>query len=480
MNRVARPVPRHVFRHVFRQSVTRRSVLRTPWRAVRALPVLAVLATVVTLSGWWGGGALAADLKVQRETLPNGLTLQVVQRQALPIVSVQLAVLAGTRNDPEGAAGTAALTAALLNEGTATRSSTEIAEAVEFVGASLGAGAQADYATISFSGLQRNLDMGMDLLADISLRPAFRQDDVERLRKETIAGIISDEDQPGSVAAKAFDRELFGSHPYAQPAAGTVDSVEPLGPEALAAFHKRHYVPDGAVISFVGDVSFKDARKLVLRHFGKWSGRQPPAASPPVAVAPAKVRVVTIDRPVTQANVIMGHLGIRRTDADFYPLQVMNYILGGGTLTSRLGDSVREKQGLAYSVYSSFDSLRDPGSFTVNFQTKNASANQAIASTLVEIRRIREQPVAEQELADAKNYLTGSFPLRLDTNGKTAGLLTFSAMYGLGENYFTDYPQAIQAVTAADVQRVARQYLHPDAMLWVVVANQKEAAIAAP
>jgi zinc protease len=176
----------------------------------------------------------------------------------------------------------------------------------------------------------------------------------------------------------------------------------------------------------------------------------------------------------------MGHLGLRRDNPDFYPVLVMNYILGGGGFTSRVVKSVRDDQGLAYSIYSGFDAKRSSGSFSVVFQTQNSNANQAIDSVLKELARIRQEPVTEQELDEAKSYLSGSFPLRLDTNRKTAHLLTFIEIYGLGLGYFDDYVSRIRAVTPEDVSRVAKRYLDPQNMIWVVVGNQEEAAVVVP
>ncbi|MBI5137239.1 MAG: insulinase family protein [Nitrospirae bacterium] len=422
----------------------------------------------------------AADIRVHRETLPNGLVLQVVARPALPIVTVEMGVRAGASRDPAGKAGTANLAAALLTEGTATRSAAEIAEAIEFVGGSIGAEADRDYATLSLSVLSRDLSMGLHVLADVARHPAFAPDEFERVRKEVAGAIRADEDNPGRVAAKAFDRALFGDHPYARPVEGDTDGIAAITRDDVAAFHATHYVPNNAVLSFVGDVTPDMARALATEVFGDWA-RRPLAPEP--AQAPPELpdsRLLTIDRPVAQANVVLGHVGITRDNPDFYPVVVMNYILGGGGFTSRVVKSVRDDQGLAYSVFTAFDARRQPGTFSAVFQTRNDNANQAIRSVLAELRRIQDAPVTDQELDEAKSYLEGSFPLRLDTNRKTAYLLTFIEMYGLGVDYFDDYLARIRRVTAADVQRVARQYLRPDAMQWVVVADQEAAAVAAP
>lgn len=438
-------------------------------------------AALVGVLAWLAPVALpAAEIQVHREVLPNGLVLQVVERPAVPIVTVQVGVRAGSGEDPSDGAGTANLVASLLTEGTTTRSAGQIAEEIEFVGGRLGTDVGPDFARVQVTVLTRDLGTGLELLADVVQHPAFLPGEVERVKKEVLGAIEADEDRPGTVAAKAFQRALFGSHPYAHPQEGDRDSVAALGPEALKAFHDTYYRPNNAVLSFVGDVTLEEARERARDAFGGWERR--PVALPEAApvTAPAGIDLIRIDRPVTQANVIMGHVGLARGNPDFYPAVVMNYILGGGGFASRMVGNVRERQGLAYAIGSGFSALAEPGAFKVRFQTRNDQANQAIRSVLEELRRIREAPVSAQELDDAKANLIGGFPLRIDTNAETADLLTFIEMYHLGTDYFTDYVERVKRVTAADVQRVARAYLHPDDMVWVVVADQAQADVRVP
>lgn len=424
--------------------------------------------------------APAADLHVHRETLDNGLVIQVVERPALPIVSVELAVRAGTRHDPLGKAGLANMVAALLTEGTESRTAPQIAEEIEFVGGTIGSGARRDYALVAVSVLSRDLNLALDLLADVARHPAFRTEDVERVRSGILATVQADQDRPGRVSSKAFGEAVYGDHPYGRLEEGIPEQVRAFTRDDLERFHRLFYRPNNAVLSFVGDVTPRQARKLARKMFGDWEPDEVPQVRYAVPEPPEHTRLIKIDRHITQANVVMGHVGVARGNPDFYPLMIMNYILGGGGLTSRLADDVRDRQGLAYSIYSDFEALEEPGPFQIRFQTRNASANQAIKSVMEEVRRIREEPVSETELSEAKSYLAGSFPLRLDTNGKTASLLTFIDIYGLGLNYFADYLDRVNAVTVEDVQRVARQYLHPDHMVWVVVANQQEADLRDP
>lgn len=447
---------------------------------MRRFAVRFALLVALMMPAFLPGAAGAADIRLHREVLDNGLVLQVVERHALPIVTVQMGIRAGAAQDPSGGAGTANLVASLLTEGTKSRSAHDISDAIEFVGGRLSAGAETDFARATVTVLKRDLDTGLGLLADVVRNPAFAPAEVERVKKEVLGGIEADEDEPGTVASKAFDEALFGAHPYAHPTEGDRGSVMALGSDQLKAFHARYYHPNDAVLSFVGDVTVDEARAKAKAAFGDWPRQAVDLPVPAPPKPPKGIDLIRIDRPVTQANVIMGSLGLARTDPDFYPAIVMNYVLGGGGFASRLVNNVRERQGLAYSIGSGFVALADPGAFRIRFQTRNAAANQAIQSVLDELRRMRSTPVTPQELADAKANLVGGFPLRIDTNGETADLLTFIEMYGLGSHYFTDYIDKVQAVTAADVKRVARKYLHPDDMVWVVVANQAEADVTVP
>lgn len=428
----------------------------------------------------WLPASVAADVKIERATLKNGLIVQVVSRPALPILTISMGLEVGSRDDPKGQAGLASITANLLTEGTTHRSANELSEAVEFMGARLSASASSDYTTVSITALSRDQKTVMELLADVVRHPAFDKAEVARIKNEVVAGLTAEKDQPGQVASKAFAAALFGDHPYGQPASGTEESVAALTRQAIVDFHGQYYLPNRAVLNFVGDIRLKQAKKLAKKWFKGWQPSPGKRAEVPLPTAPEGISLVTIDRPISQANVVMGHLGLSRSNPDFYPVTVMNYILGGGGFSSRLVHRVRDQQGLAYSVYSGYRPQVDTGSFSVRFQTKNENTRQAVTSVLAEIRRMLSEPVSAQELEEAKSYLVGSFPLRLDTNGKMANLLTFIHMYRLGDGYFDDYLARIDAVTGEDVLRVAKQYLHPDNMVWVVVGQQDKAAIQVP
>ena len=412
----------------------------------------------------------------QREVLPNGMVLLASEKHGVPIVTVSLLIQAGSILDPPDKPGVANLVAELMTQGTQTRTAPQISEAIEFVGGSLSVDAGRELTTISLSVLSKDLDLGLDLLADILQNPTFAPAEVERKKQEVIAGIKRDQEDPGTVSWQAFLKLIYGTNPYGHPVEGTEASVPAITREDLVRFHEAQYRPNKAILAVVGDVTLPDLKRRLDARLGGWQ-QGGPAFTPPPKPAPLTQRTVrTIQRDVTQANITLGHLGVTRDNPDYYAIQVMNYLLGGG-FNSYLVAKIREENGWAYDVGSAFGPGKYAGEFSVSMQTKNEVAEQAIEAALAEIRRMREQPVSEQELEDAKAYLTGSFPLRLDTSRKIVGMLATIEYYGLGLDYVDRYPGLINAVTAADVQRVAQKYLDPNRCALSIVADLPKAKI---
>ncbi|MBI5755937.1 MAG: insulinase family protein [Nitrospirae bacterium] len=393
------------------------------------------------------------------------------------MVNISVAIKAGAIYDPPEKGGVANLTAILLDEGTKKRTSKQIAEEMDFIGGRLSTSGGDDYSSVSLAVLKKDIKTGLDLLSDILLNPSFPEEEVNRKKKETIASIISDKDEPGIVASKAFYKAVFKGHPYGKPVEGEEESVGNITRDDIVSFFQRYYKPNNTIMAVVGDLELKEAVSLIETYFNSWEkSKVKPHDIPPVSRVTKKDSLL-IDRNITQANIVLGHTGISRDNPDFYAVSVMNYILGGAGLTSRLSKEIREDKGLAYSVYSSFDVNKYPGAFAVGVQTKNKSARIAIEEILSELKRIREEPVSDDELKDAKAYLTGSFPLKLDTSAKIAGYLIFIEFHNLGLDYFEEYPKKISGVTEDDIIRVAKKYIDPENYVLVAVAKQEEAGL---
>lgn len=418
--------------------------------------------------------AQAGIRKPERFVTDNGITVLLLERRALPFITVHATVRAGSVFEPEELAGLANITADLLTEGTTRRTATEISEEIDFVGGSLSSSGGIDYSSASVKILSRDREKGFELLADILINPSFPPEEIERMRSQIKAGIISKEDEPSTVAAEKFNELLFGGHPYSRPAEGTLESVERIKRDEIVSFHRAFYRPNNTIMAVVGDIDKKELKRLLGKHFGEWKKGE---IEPPdyEKAKPLKKRIVkVIDKGITQANIQLGHLGIKRENPDFYAAYVMNYILGGGGFVSRLMTEIRDNRGLVYSVYSYFNPLKDPGSFKVGIQTKNETAREAIQEAINQIRKIAEKGVTEKELRDAKDYLVGSFPLKFTTNKKIASYLTYMEIYNLGPDYLDRFPVIIENLTVDDINRAARRYLDPESYLLVIVGDKEK------
>jgi zinc protease len=435
-----------------------------------------ILFILVILSLLSFSNPLFAMPPVQRTVLPNALVLLVSEDHSLPFVTVQLLVNAGSWRDPAGQEGLAYIAARGLLLGASNHTVNEINEELDFMGASLSASASRDYAEVSLRVLKKDLDRGLALFMEALTGPVFPEEEIRREIEKTLAQIQSSEDQPEYVAQKEFQKVLFQGNPYAHPVNGTRESVPRITREAVQGFYRSYYHPSNAILTVVGDITREELKSRLLHRLEAW-----PAANVPVSGFDVKFedgrKTVKIDRSITQANIILGHRGVERSNPDYYALSVMNYILGGGGFDSRLVEEVRNRRGFAYSVASYFDPGRYPGSFEILLQTKNASAAEAISIAIEEMKRIRMEPVSEKELDRAKKYLVGSFPMRFNTQAKMANFLSQVEYYGLGKDYPDKYASLIQSVTREEVLRVAEKYLHPDHYVLIIVANLKEAAM---
>ena len=413
---------------------------------------------------------------VQRMVLSNRLVLLTGEDHSLPFVTLQLLIDSGSWRDPAGQEGLAYLTAKGLLLGTSKRTVNQINEELDFIGATLNGSSGRDYATVSLRVLKKDLDKGLDLFFETITQPTFPEEEIRREIEKTLAAIQSSEDQPGEVAEKAFQRALFLQSPYGHPVEGTKASLPKLDREAILQFFRTYYHPNNAILTIVGDMTPDEVRTRLLPRLEKW-----PVTEIPKEVFKASFanepKTLKIDRAITQANIILGHAGVSRGNPDYYAITVMNYIFGGGGFASRLTEEVRNKRGLAYSVYSFFDPGKYPGSFQIVLQTKNSSAREAISLSLQQMERIRKEPVSEKELEGARKYLIGSFPMRFDNQSKLANFLTQIEYYGLGLDYPEKYPSILKAITREEILRVAKTYLHPENYLLVVVANLKEAGM---
>jgi zinc protease len=423
-------------------------------------------------------GDLQAMPPVRKVVLPNKMVVLHSEDHSLPFVTMRLLIDGGSRSDSAGQEGLARLAAKGLLLGTSKHNREAINEALDFMGASLDASSGRDYSTVSLRFLKKDLDDALALFMEVLTRPAYPVDEIKREVDKTLAAIQAQEDEPGEVAEKEFRETLFPGSPYGHPVIGTKESLPKITREAILNYYKAHYHPNNYILSIVGDITSGEVKTKILSLFENISAvdlSEVPFKSS-FAGGPETKK---INREISQANIIIGNKGISRGNPDYYAVSVMNYILGGGGFASRLLEEIRNKRGLAYSVESFFDPGKYPGSFQIVLQTKNRSAREAISLAIGQMKLIRKEPVSSKELDGAKKYFIGSFPLRLDTQGKLAKFLVQVQYYGLGLDYPEKYRSLISSVTKEQLMKVANKYLHPENCILVVVANLKEAGMEA-
>jgi len=432
---------------------------------------LSTLGAAMLASGLAWAPAGAAPI-AHREVLPNGIVLLVAERPAVPIVAVRVYMRAGSIYDPPDQAGLANLTGAVLTRGTAKRTGPELDSAIEFVGASLQAGASRDGLSVSLTAQKKDMTLGLDLLSEVVLTPAFPEVEVTRKVAEIQAAIKRSEEDPNTVAARALSRLIFQGHPYGLPIEGTRETVGRLTRDGVVKFYRERARPDATIVAVVGAVTVDEARREVMARLGSWARPTTPAPSAPTATSAGASREETIKRELSQATIMFGRQAIGQNDPEYFPLAVASYVLGGGS-ASRLYTRVREESGLAYSVYSWVSPWRHGASFAVSAQTRTVEVPKVVGMIREELARMAREPVADRELALAKQYLIGSFPLRLDTSGKVADFLVAIEERGVGIDYADRYKERIGKVTAADVQRVAAKFFPPQSFDLVIVGDAK-------
>ncbi len=429
--------------------------------------IIVMLLTLLT-----SAGHLEA-MDFNKKVYDNGLTLLHVERKGIPAVMASLIIDASPMNEPTEKAGLAHLTAKMLTEGTKTMGAKELSEAIDFFGASISSSVNQDYTQITMAVLKKDIDKVMPIFSEVLLSPAFDEREIGRKKAQIKGQLRQKEEDPSYLSDREFKRLVFGNHPYGRPVEGSNETLDGIVADDLRNFHRQFYVPNRAILSLVGDISLKEAEALVMRYFAQWKANDPAHKSPFEKQSQHQMtnRTVIIDKETTQANIIFGHIGVERSNPDYYPLSVMNYILGGGGFASRLMKIVRDELGLTYGINSYFSTNRDEGVFAVEVQTKNEAAEQVVEEIKRQVTKIRQEMVSEEELKDAKSFLIGSFPRRLETNRKIADLLTVSQYYRLGDDYIKKYPQYIEAVTREDILRVAKKYLHPDKYTLVITGK---------
>jgi zinc protease len=405
--------------------------------------------------------------------LPNGLKVIVIENHEQPIVYVSFVVKSGSTYDGE-LPGLASVTAELLTKGTKTRSATQIAEEIDFVGGSLNATASWDATNVSVLVLKKYLGVGVDILQDVVLNPTFPEEEIERVRTQRLASIKQSKAEAGYLAGVRFSKELFAGHPYANESGGNEESIQKMKRDDLVKFYQTHFIPNNSFIIFAGDITPSEALPLVEKYFGGWKKGKNPHKEFQTVKDVNQTKVVIIDKPgAVQSAIRIGHLGIDRKNKDYVKVYTLNTLLGG-YFNSRINMNLRETHGYTYGASSFFDARIYPGPFIVSADVRNEVTDSSIAEVIKELKRIIDEPVPEDELKMAKDYIVGSFPLQIETPAQVASRVMTIEIYGLPKDFYDRFREEVKKITAKDIQETARKYLHPDKLLIVVSGNSKQ------
>jgi zinc protease len=410
--------------------------------------------------------------RFERRRLDNGMELIVAPVTKLPLVTVTLMTDAGAVCDPPGREGTGQLVAKLMLEGTAASDGGELTERFERLGATVDAHADWDMAALTMTVLSEHLSQAFELLGEVLLTPAFRAREVERLKAERLAELLQLRAEPRGLADDLFSRFVYSpASRFIRPEGGDETTVEAIERDQIVSFYEARYLPGGATLIVAGDVTVDQAETLARRAFGAWNGGAPPRVSAidlPRNAERAVHIVAKEDAP--QSELRIGHVGIPRNHPDFFPVNVMNAVLGG-LFNSRINLNLREVHGYTYGAYSGVAWRRQAGPFVVSTAVKSDVTDAAAREVLIEIDRIRAAPIAPEELSLATSYLDGVFPIRFETTAAIASALSVLVLYGLADDYYDRYRERVRAMTAEQILGAAQKYLHPDALQMVVVGN---------
>jgi zinc protease len=417
--------------------------------------------------------AQGRTMEIQEVTSPGGIKAWLVESHANPLVAIRFAFRGGATQDGKGKEGAAYFVTAMMDEGAGDLDATAFQEREQELAMRLDFDAGRDVMLGNLQTLTANKDEVFDLVRLAMAQPRFDDDAVERVREQILAGLKFDENDPATVASHAWDRAAFEDHPYGRPIKGTKDSVTAMSPDDLRDYVRRVFARDQLVISVVGDISAEDLGKALDKLFGDL-----PEQSDLVTVAQAKPplgpkrEIIVMDVPQSVAQ--FGHRGIARHDDDFIAAYVLNYIIGGGGFSSRLMEEVREKRGLAYSVYSNLYPYQHGAVFIGHVATKNEALGQSLTVIQDELRRLAEEGPSAEELRDAKSYLTGAYALRFESSTSIASQLLWIQIEELGLDYVDMRNEVIEAVTLSDVKRVAKRLLVADQLITTIVGKPVE------
>jgi zinc protease len=441
----------------------------------RSLIFALALALVFSTPG--AGKADESALKLppyKKAPLKNGMTLLLMEQREIPLVSFNFIVKTGSTADPAGREGLASLVAELLRKGTKTRSADQISADLDFIGGQLGATAALDYIGGRAEFMKKDLNKGLDLLADAMLNPTFPQDEVTKLLKQRLDGVRAAKDRAQGVIGSYFNAYLFGNHPYGRPTGGDEKSLAAITRDDAIRFYETYYTPSNTILAVVGDFNAVEMERMLAEKFGGWAAKDAPAVNLPEPASAQGKRLLLIDKPdSTQTFYQIGNLGVARNNPDRVYIRVVNTLFGG-RFTSMLNDALRVNSGLTYGAGSSFSQNRARGQFVISTFTRNETTEKAIDMTLDVLKRLREQGISEADLKSAKAYIKGQFPPQIETTDQLAAQIAQLEFYGFDKREINDFYAKIDAMTIDDARRVIKQYFPLDDLVFVLIGKASE------
>jgi zinc protease len=442
------------------------------WR-LTTMPFLLAISMALVLAGMAEGQTLKLPPH-EKITLKNGMTVLLMEKRGVPIVSFAAIVKAGSAADPAGLEGLASTAAGLLRKGTAKRSAQKFAEDLDLIGASFGAEASADFTALSAECLTKDLDKGLDLLSDAMLHPTFPQSEVDKLLSQDIDGVKAAKDEAESVALTYYYGYLFGKHPYARPEGGDELSLARITRDTIMKFYEGNYTPENTILAVAGEFNSSQMKTRLADVFGAWTTK---GATPPALSAPQPVkgkRLLLVDKPdSTQTFFVIGNVGTAVNDPDRVAIRVVNTIFGG-RFTSQLNEALRVESGLTYGAQSFFDSKKQPGAFAIYSYTKNESTVQAIDLALQVLGKLHKNGVTVDELSSAKAYIKGQFPPSIETSGQLARRIASNEFYGLNDDEINQLEARIDAVTLPVTRQTIEKHFPADNLVFMLIGKAAE------
>ena len=404
----------------------------------------------------------------------NGITVIVIENDKFPLVTVRFVFGAGSFENSKVDAGLSLITSELLSKGTSRMNAVEIAEEVDQLGASLSSGCDHDATFISQYSLKKFSDKLYNIATDIILDPVFKDEEIERLRTQKISSVISYKDDGDYLAGRVFKENVYGKNHYAFPTEGTTQSLTNISRDSIVNFYNSYYKPDNMIVAFVGDITIDEALKKVEDKFGSWTGNSKKSNTENnIKIKDSSKVHLVRKKGAVQSSLKIGHIAVERNTEDYFKIKVMNNILGDG-FTSRINKNLREVNGYTYGANSYFDFKKLSGDFSIETEVKNAITANAVNEIIKEIKTIKEELVSEEELQNVKNYITGTFPMQLETPNAIASKVIALKLYDLPEDHFSTYISQINKVTKEDIKATAEKYLHPENLTISIGGNPDE------